>query len=114
LRSRLARFANNPTTEQIALLKHMLRYCNNTATLGIKYQGDREDANITNPLHMIGLVAYGDSAHGDNDEHKLSASYVIKIASGVVSYKAYRQRLVTLSSTESEYVALTHTAKEAN
>jgi hypothetical protein len=43
---------------------------------------------------------------------KSSAGYVIKMAGGVVSYKSYRQRLVTLSSTESEYIALTYAAKE--
>ncbi|KAG9383203.1 hypothetical protein A1F94_007124 [Pyrenophora tritici-repentis] len=32
----MARFANNPTLEQLSLLKHMLRYYNGTATLGIK------------------------------------------------------------------------------
>jgi hypothetical protein len=110
----MARFANNPTEEQLSLLKRMLRYYNGTATLGIKYTGDRKDANMDNPDHVIGLAAFSDSAHGDNSEHKSSAGYVIKMAGGVVSYKAYRQRLVTLSSTESEYIALTYAAKEVN
>lgn len=39
--------------------------CNGTATLGIKYQGDCHDADISNPDHTIGLKAYSDSAHGD-------------------------------------------------
>ena len=34
------------------------------------------------------------------------------MAGGVVSFKSYRQRLVTLSSTESEYIAMTYAAKE--
>ncbi|KAI1590867.1 rve multi-domain protein, partial [Pyrenophora tritici-repentis] len=54
----MARFANNPTLEQLSLLKHMLRYYNGTATLGIKYQGDLKDANMDDPDHMIGLKAY--------------------------------------------------------
>ncbi|KAI1509284.1 Reverse transcriptase domain protein [Pyrenophora tritici-repentis] len=110
----MARFANNPTLEQLSLLKHMLRYYNGTATLGIKYQGDLKDANMDDPDHMIGLKAYSDSAHGDNNERKSSSGYVIKMAGGVVSYKSYRQRLVTLSSTESEYIAMTYAAKEIN
>ncbi|KAF7568397.1 hypothetical protein PtrM4_130100 [Pyrenophora tritici-repentis] len=92
----------------------MLRYYNGTATLGIKYQGDLKDANMDDPDHMIGLKAYSDSAHGDNNERKSSSGYVIKMAGGVVSYKSYRQRLVTLSSTESEYIAMTYAAKEIN
>jgi hypothetical protein len=67
----------------------MLRYYNGTATLGIEYTGDCKDANMDNPDHVIGLAAFSDSAYSDNSEHKSSAGYVIKIASGVVSYKAY-------------------------
>ena len=108
----MARFATNPTEEQLSLLKHMIRYYSGTATLGIKYQGDRPKPNMNNPDHLIGLKAYSDSAHGDNNERKSSSGYVIMMAGGVVSYKAYRQRLVTLSSTESEYIAMTYAAKE--
>jgi hypothetical protein len=110
----MARFANNPTEEQLSLLKRVVRYCNGTATLGIKYQGDRKDADMDNPDHVINPAAFSDSAHGDNSERKSSAGYVIKRAGGVVSYKAYRQRLVTLSFTESEYNALIYAAKEVN
>ena len=108
----MARFANNPTEEQLSLLKHMLRYYKGTAALDIKYQGDYKDANMDNPTHTIGLKAYSDSAHSDNDERKSSSGYVITMAGGVASYKSYRQRLVTLSSTESEYIAMTYAAKE--
>lgn len=108
----MARFANNPIEEQLLLLKHMLRYYKGTATLGIRYQGDRKDANMGDPTHTIGLKAYSDSAHSDSDERKSSSGYVITMAGGVASYKSYRQRLVTLSSTESEYIAMTYAAKE--
>ena len=96
----MARFANNPTEEQLSLLKHMLRYYNSTATLSIKYQGDRKDANMDDPTHTIGLKAYSDSAYSDNNKRKSSSSYVITMASRVASYKLYRQRLITLLSTE--------------
>jgi hypothetical protein len=45
---------------------------------------------MDNPTHTIGLKAYSDSAHGDNDERKSSSSYVITMAGGVASYKSYR------------------------
>jgi hypothetical protein len=35
------------------------------------------------------------------------------MAGGVISYKSYCQRLITLSSTESKYIALTYAAREA-
>jgi hypothetical protein len=75
---------------------------------------NRKDADISNPSHTIGISAYSDSAYGDNSERKSSAGYIVKMAGGVVSFKLYRQRLVTLSSTESEYIALTYAAKEVS
>lgn len=36
------------------------------------------------------------------------------MAGGIALYKSYRQRLVTLSSTESEYIAMTYAAKEVS
>jgi hypothetical protein len=108
----MARFSNNLTEEQLSLLKRIVRYYKGSATLSIKYCGDRKDADITNLSHTVGLVAYSNSAYSDNVKRKSSARYIIKIASRVVSYKLYRQRLVTLSSTKSEYIALTYAAKE--
>jgi hypothetical protein len=108
----MARFATNPTKEQLSMLKHMLRYYKGTADLGLEYRGDRKNADINDPNHTLGLTAYSDSAHGDNTERKSTAGYVIFMAGGVVSFKSYRQRLVTLSSTESEYIAMTYAAKE--
>jgi hypothetical protein len=90
----------------------MVRYYKGSATLSVKYCGNRKNTNITNLSYTVGLVAYSDSAYSDNVERKSSARYIIKMAGGVVSYKSYRQRLITLSSTESEYIALTYAAKE--
>jgi hypothetical protein len=67
---------------------------------------------MDNPTYTIGLKAYSDSAYSNNDERKSSSGYVITMAGGVASYKSYRQRLVTLLSTELEYIAITYAAKE--
>jgi hypothetical protein len=111
----MARFATNPTEEQLSLLKRMLRYYKGTSTLGIKYQ--RMDTKLDNTaagdVSNAGLVGYSDSAFSDNAQRKSSAGYIFMMAGGVISFKSYRQRLVTLSSTESEYIALTYAAKEA-
>ena len=46
-------------------------------------------------------------------EHRRAISgYVILIDGGAVSWCSKKQELVTLSTTESEYVATTHAAKE--
>jgi hypothetical protein len=45
------------------------------------------------------------------DRHSISG-YAFYIGNGAVSWSSKKQPIVTLSSTESEYVALTHAAKE--
>ena len=44
---------------------------------------------------------------------KLTSSYIYKLAGGPVLYKLSKQLILTTSTTEAEYVAITHAAKEA-
>jgi hypothetical protein len=101
----MARFATNPSEEQLSLLKRILWYYKGTSNLGIQYSHANTD--------YAGLVGFSNSVYGDNMDSKSSAGYVFKMAGGVISYKSYRQRLVTLSLTESEYIVLTYAAKKA-
>ena len=53
-------------------------------------------------------------ADGATQEHRRAISgYVFMIDGGAVSWSSKKQELVTLLTTEAEYVATTHTAKEA-
>jgi hypothetical protein len=59
-----------------------------------------------------GLEGFTD-ADGAMQEHRWAISgYVILIDGGAVSWCSKKQELVTLSTTEAEYVAATHAAKE--
>jgi hypothetical protein len=62
----MACFATNPTEEQLSMLKHMLWYYKGTANLSLEYCGNRKNADINNPDHMLGLAAYSGFTHGDN------------------------------------------------
>ncbi|PSR87022.1 hypothetical protein PHLCEN_2v5280 [Hermanssonia centrifuga] len=60
-----------------------------------------------------GLQGYVD-ADGASQEHRHAISgYVFLVDSGAVSWSSKKQELVPLSTTEAEYVAVTHAAKEA-
>ena len=60
-----------------------------------------------------GLVGYVD-ADGASQEHRRAISgYLFMVDGGAVSWSSKKQELVTLSTTEAEYVAATHAAKEA-
>ena len=51
---------------------------------------------------------------GASQEHRRAISgYVFMVDGGAVSWYLKKQELVTLSTTEAEYIVQTHTAKEA-
>jgi len=60
-----------------------------------------------------GLEGYTD-ADGASQRHQCAISgYAFIIDSGAVSWSSWKQELITLSTTEAEYIASTHAAKEA-
>ncbi|SGY19915.1 BQ5605_C017g08381 [Microbotryum silenes-dioicae] len=89
--SKAARFCNNFTVEHWEALKHILRYL---------------------PMSAI-LEGFVDADHGADPVTRRSVSgYVFMCAGGAISWIAKRQTLVTLSSTEAEYVAMSYAARE--
>src|ERR1700677_2775435 len=59
-------------------------------------------------------TAYSDSDWaGDTRDHHSISGYVFKIAGAAVAWSSKKQPTTALSSTEGEYIALTHAAKEA-
>ena len=46
-------------------------------------------------------------------DRKLTSGYIYKLAGGLVLHKLSKQLILTTSTTEAEYVAMTYTAKEA-
>lgn len=97
--STVAQFSDNPGWTHWEAVKRIFRYLLGTKHLELVYGGDNR-----------GLVGYVD-ADGASQEHRRAISgYVFLMDGGAVSKK---QELVTLSTTEAEYVAATHAAKEA-
>jgi hypothetical protein len=121
----MARYANNPTKEQLSSLKDIVLYLKQTRNYGIKYRrsnsqvassGENQNDSRYRGISAISssdLHCYTDAAFSDNLERKSSAGYVVMMAGGPVSYKAFKQRLVTASTTEAEFISMTYGAKEA-
>ena len=59
------------------------------------------------------LYGYSDAAFADSVDRKSTSSYIYKLAGGPVSHKSSKQSILTTSTTEAEYVAIIHAAKEA-
>ena len=59
------------------------------------------------------LYSYSDAAFANSVDRKSTSSYIYKLAGGPVLYKLNKQSILTTSTTEAKYIAMTHTAKEA-
>ncbi|SCZ93248.1 BZ3500_MvSof-1268-A1-R1_Chr6-2g08557 [Microbotryum saponariae] len=104
--SKAARFCNNFKAEHWEALKHILRYLVGTRNFGIQYQKTHQ------PMSAI-LEGFVDADHGADPVTRRSVSgYVFTCAGGAISWIAKCQTLVTLSSTEAEYVAMSYAARE--
>ena len=58
-------------------------------------------------------VTYSDADHGGNkDNGRSTGGYLVRVGSGAVSWSSKQQPIVTLSTTEAEYVAAVEAGKE--
>ena len=95
--SLVSRYMDKPTELHMVVVKRILRYLRGTTELGIGYlKGVRVD----------GVVAYSDSDYaGDLDDRRSTSGYVFMMGSGAVSWSSKKQAVVTLSTTEAEFIS---------
>ncbi|CAL1403909.1 unnamed protein product [Linum trigynum] len=87
-----------PGKEHWQAVKRIFRYLKGTPDVGISFGSDTECL----------VSGYSDSDYaGDVDTRRSMTGNVFTLGSSVVSWKATLQSAVTLSTTESEYMALT-------
>lgn len=97
----ISRFMAKPREEHMMAAKRVLRYLKGTLELGIFYKKGSE----------LNLQAYTDSDYaGDVDDRKSTSGYVFLMSGGAVCWSSRKQEVVTLSSTEAEYVVATSCA----
>ena len=103
----LSRFIANPTEEHYHALLWLIEYLVGTAARGMCFKGSQND-------HELSFVGYCDASWADDPiTRRSTGGFYFTLAGGPLLYKSGRQTLVTLSSTEAEYVQLTTAAKEA-
>ena len=57
-------------------------------------------------------LGYADADWALQDHRHSISAYIFQIDGGSISWSCQKQNIVTLSSTEAEFIALTHAAKE--
>ncbi|CAM8965989.1 unnamed protein product [Rhodiola kirilowii] len=92
----ISRFMAHPMEEHLMIAKRVLRYLKGTLNYGLFYK--RECG--------LGLKAYTDSDYAsDINDRKSTSGYVFLLSGAAVCWSSRKQAIVTLSSTEAEYVA---------
>jgi len=83
----------------------VLKYLINTVHLGIEYKFGGNKSQ---------LIGYSDADYANDLETRRSVTgYAFFFENGLISWASQRQKLVTLSTTEAEYVAAASAVKEA-
>ena len=86
--------------EYIKYAKYVLRCMKGTKGLKIKYDGASD----------AGLIGYSDSDWGENrDDRHSTSGHVCLMANSAISWASQRQKTVTLSVGEAEYMELAST-----
>ncbi|RVW92788.1 Retrovirus-related Pol polyprotein from transposon TNT 1-94 [Vitis vinifera] len=94
--SLISRYMENPTELHFLAAKKICRYLQGTKDFGLFYKkGKRSD-----------LIGFTDSDYaGDQDNRRSTSGYVFMLGTGAVSWSSKKQPIVTLSTTEAEFVA---------
>ncbi|GMF46601.1 unnamed protein product [Phytophthora fragariaefolia] len=100
----IAQETEQPTSTVQTAIGRVLGYLARTADMGMVY---RRSTN-----RELQLEVYCDAAFACERERKLSTGFVVFLNGCCISWGSKKQQIVTLSTTESESVALAHGIKE--
>ncbi|XP_048437163.1 secreted RxLR effector protein 161-like [Pyrus x bretschneideri] len=99
--SLISRYMEYPAETHVMAAKRILRYIKGTVEFGVFYKKGGDE----------GLIGYTDSDYaGDQDDRKSTSCYVFMLNSGAVSWSSKKQPVVTLSTTEAEFIAAASSA----
>lgn len=100
----LGRYSAEPRECHWLLAKRTLRYLKYTRTLVLRYRKSSKNQSLS---------AYSDSDwSGDSDTSRSTSGYVFLMGKSAISWSSRRQKLVALSTTEAEYIALSNLGQE--
>lgn len=92
----ISRYMENPTEMHLRAAKRIFRYLKGTTDFGIFYKKVKKSS----------FLGFTDSDYaGDIDDRKSTSGNVFLMSSGAISWSSKKQQIVTLSTTEAEFVA---------
>eukprot|EP00257_Ricinus_communis_P015773 XP_015573748.1 uncharacterized protein LOC107261134 [Ricinus communis] len=100
----ISRYMECPTEMHLLTAKRILRYLQGTKEFGLFYKKGGKSA----------LIGFTDSDYArDVEDWKSTSGFFFSLGSEVVSWSSKKQPIVTLSTTEAEFVAATSCAYQA-
>jgi hypothetical protein len=105
--SLLSRFLQNPSRSHWGAAKRVLRYLHGTKHFVIAYSGPNSAENHPE----LGLQAFSDASFAMVQSKHSQSGFVCFAASGPIAWYSSKQPIITLSSTEAEYVGLVTAAR---
>jgi hypothetical protein len=101
--SQLSQYCNNPAIRHWNALLRDIQYLNGTTNYSIEYKGGESE----------GLQGYSDADYaGDPDDRRSVSGYLFLLGGGPITWTSVKQRSVAMSTTESEYMALSEACKQ--
>jgi membrane-bound inhibitor of C-type lysozyme len=92
----VSKFMESLNSEHWCAIKRILRYVAGTTKLGCRYVKGRSNE----------LLSYTDSDHaGDLEKRKSTSGAVFFLGGNIITWSSQKQKVVSLSSCESEYIA---------
>ena len=116
----LSKFNSKPNKIHFTAAKRILRYLKQTKSLALTYRTNLSEfhpdlGSLPNalPPRPYDLLGFSDSDYaGDSNDRKSTSGYVFTLAGGAVSWRAKKQKLVSLSTVEAEYIGYSEAARE--
>lgn len=100
----LSQKISKPTMTDLCEVRRIIRYLNGTKTLSLK---------LSDKKKVGSLEVYSDASWAeDSSDRKSVSGFLCAVNGGVVSWCSRKQDVVSLSSMEAEYIALSESCKE--
>ncbi len=109
----LGQFNASPNHVLLSATKGVLHYLNTMADRALQYGGQyiQEKVGLDAVLHSDLALVDADWASDEHDRKSVSG-YGVFLYGDLIAWSSVKQKSVSLSSTESEYMGLTHVLKE--
>jgi hypothetical protein len=100
--NKLAQYMSDPTDYHQSTVKHLIRYLRSTKDMEIRYKPENPN-----------LIGYTDADYGgDKLDRKSTTGNVFLLAGGAISWLSRKQKSVSTSTTEAEYIAASTCVKQ--